>query len=166
LVGGAFERLGWILPAYIGSMLVAAALRQIDDRFGVFGIPDRAVAAVGATALQIFIVMALVALRLWELVHLAVPMLVLLTAQVLLTLALCATLAWRAMGRNYEAAVMAGGFCGFMLGITANAVASMSALEEKYGAAPRAFVVVPLVGAFLIDFSNALIITAMANLVR
>jgi len=166
LVGGAFERLGWILPAYIGSMLVAAALRQVDDRFGVFGIPDRAVAAVGATALQIFIVMALVALKLWELVHLAVPMLVLLAAQVVLTLALCATLAWRAMGRNYEAAVMAGGFCGFMLGITANAVASMAVLEEKYGAAPRAFIVVPLVGAFLIDFSNALIITVMANLVR
>ncbi|MCX6637923.1 MAG: sodium/glutamate symporter [Acidobacteria bacterium] len=166
LVGGAFERLGWILPAYIGSMLVAAALRQLDDRFGVFGIPDRAVAAVGATALQIFIVMALVALRLWELVHLAVPMLVLLAAQVVLTLGLCVILAWRAMGRSYEAAVMAGGFCGFMLGITANAVASMSVLEEKYGAAPRAFIVVPLVGAFLIDFSNALIITAMANLVR
>ena len=166
IVSTAIERAGWILPAYIGSMLVAAALRQIDDRYGVLDIPDRAVAAAGASALQIFIVMALLSLRLWELVHLAVPMMVLLAAQVVLTLAICTTLAWRAMGRNYEAAVMAGGFCGFMLGITANAVASMSVLEEKYGPAPRAFIVVPLVGAFLIDFSNALIITAMANFAR
>ncbi len=166
LVSGAIERMGWILPAYIGSMLVAAGMRFLDDHFRVFKIPDRAVTAVGMTSLQIFIVMALIALRLWELVHLAVPLVVLLSAQVVLTVAISATLAYRSVGRNYEAAVMSGGFCGFMLGITANAVASMSVLEEKYGAAPRAFIVVPLVGAFLIDFSNALIITAMANLVR
>ncbi len=166
LVSRAFERAGWILPAYIGSMLIAFALRQIEDRFGLLGIPDGAVTAVGATALQIFIVMALLALKLWELAYLAVPILALLAAELVLTLALSLTLAWWAAGRDYEAAVMAGGYCGFMLGITANAVASMSVLEEKYGAAPRAFIVVPVVGAFLIDFSNALIITAMANLAR
>lgn len=166
LVSRGFERAGWTLPAYIGSMLVAFALRQVDDRFGLLGIPDRAVQAVGAVSLQIFIVMALVALKLWELAHLAVPMLALLAGEVVLTLALSLLLAWRAAGRDYEAAVMAGGFCGFMLGITANAVASMSVLEDKYGPAPRAFLIVPLVGAFLIDFTNALIITAMANLVR
>lgn len=166
LVSAAIQRLGWILPAYIGSMLAAAALRFASERSGLLRIPDRAVAAAGAVSLQLFIVMALVALRLWELAQLAVPMLVLLAAEVILTVALSLTLAWRAAGRNYEAAVMAGGYCGFMLGITANAVASMSVLEEKYGPAPQAFLVVPVVGAFLIDFSNALLITAAANLVR
>jgi ESS family glutamate:Na+ symporter len=166
LVSGAIQRLGWILPAYIGSMLVAAALRLAAGRWGLIQIPDRAVAAAGAVSLQIFIVMALVALKLWELAHLAIPMLALLAAQVVLSVVLSLALAWRAAGRNYEAAVMAGGYCGFMLGITANAVASMSVLEEKYGPAPRAFIVVPLVGAFLIDFSNAVLITVTANLVR
>jgi ESS family glutamate:Na+ symporter len=166
LVSGAIERSGWILPAYIGAMLAAAGMRQLEDRYRLFGIPDQAVAAVGAAALQIFIVMALLALRLWELVHLAVPLLALLVAQVALTVALSLFAAFRAVGRNYEAAVMAGGFCGFMLGITANAVASMSVLEDKYGPAPRAFLVVPLVGAFLIDFSDALLIILAANLFR
>jgi ESS family glutamate:Na+ symporter len=70
------------------------------------------------------------------------------------------------MGRNYEAAVMSSGFCGFMLGITANAVASMEELVEKFGSAPQAFLVVPVVGAFLIDFTNSAVITAMANWVK
>jgi ESS family glutamate:Na+ symporter len=70
------------------------------------------------------------------------------------------------MGRDYEAAVMAGGFCGFMLGTTANAMACMDVLVRKFGPAPRAFIVVPLVGAFLIDFTNAVVITALVNLVR
>ena len=70
------------------------------------------------------------------------------------------------MGRNYEPAVISAGFCGFMLGITANAVACMEELVEKFGAAPQAFLVVPVVGAFLIDFTNSMIITTMANLTR
>ena len=110
--------------------------------------------------------MALLTLRLWELVHLAVPMLVMLAAQVVLVWLLCITLSFRLMGRDYDSAVMAGGFCGFMLGTTANALACMDVLARKYGPSPRAFIVVPLVGAFLIDFTNALIITAMINLLR
>jgi glutamate:Na+ symporter, ESS family len=73
---------------------------------------------------------------------------------------------FRVMGRDYEAAVMTGGFCGFMLGTTANAVANMEALVERYGPAPRAFLVVPMVGAFFIDFTNALIITTLVNFWR
>ena len=72
-------------------------------------------------------------------------------------------LVWRLMGRDYEAAVMASGFIGFMLGTTANAMANMKALVERYGPAPKAFLVVPMVGAFFIDFTNALIITAFLN---
>ena len=70
------------------------------------------------------------------------------------------------MGRDYDAAVMSSGFCGFMLGTTANAVANMGALVERYGPAPKAYLVVPLVGAFGIDFVNALLITAAINIFR
>jgi ESS family glutamate:Na+ symporter len=70
------------------------------------------------------------------------------------------------MGRDYDAAVMSGGFIGFMLGTTANAMAVMRALADRYGLAPRAFIVAPLVGAFLIDFTNALLITAGINLLK
>jgi ESS family glutamate:Na+ symporter len=76
---------------------------------------------------------------------------------------MCVTICYRGMGSDYEAAVSTAGFCGFMLGITANAVACMEELVEKFGPAPQAFLVVPIVGAFLIDFTNSAIITAMAN---
>src|SRR5579863_8795245 len=107
--------------------------------------------------------MALVTLRLWELAHLALPLIVMLAAQVALCWLMCITMVYWLMGRDYESAVTSSGFCGFMLGITSNAIASMEELVEQYGAAPRAFLVVPIVGAFLIDFTNSLIITAMAN---
>ena len=93
-------------------------------------------------------------------------MLAILTAQVAFCWLMCVTLCYRFMGRDYEAAVMSAGFCGFMLGITANAVACMEELVEKFGPAPQAFLVVPVVGAFLIDFTNSLLITALANAIR
>jgi ESS family glutamate:Na+ symporter len=89
-----------------------------------------------------------------------------LAVQVALCWIMCVTLVFWSMGRKYEAAVTAAGFCGFMLGITANAVACMEELVEKYGPAPQSFLIVPIVGAFLIDFTNSLIITAMANWLR
>jgi ESS family glutamate:Na+ symporter len=166
LVSAGFERLGLVLPAYVGAMIAASVLRNLDDRFRFLGISQHHVDAVGSVALYVFIVMALMALRLWELAALAVPLLVMLSMQVLLAAAMCIFMAFRVMGRDYEAAVMTSGFCGFMLGTTANALACMDVLVRKYGPAPRAFIIVPLVGAFLIDFANALIITVMANLLR
>ena len=153
------------LPAYIGAMLVAAALRNIDEATGWIGISERSLSAVGGVALALFITMALMTLKLWELVGLAVPLLVILVAQVVMMVGICLVF-FRVMGRDYEAAVMTGGFCGFMLGTTANAVANMEALVERYGPAPRAFLVVPMVGAFFIDFTNALIITTFVNFWR
>jgi len=158
------ERLGLILPAYIGSMIAASILRNLDDRFHFARIAQSEVDTLGRVALYLFIVMALLTLRLWELAHLALPMLVILLAQVALCWLMCVTMSYYVMGRDYEAAVTTAGFCGFMLGITANAIACMEELVEKYGPAPRAFLVVPVVGAFLIDFTNSLIITTMANL--
>jgi ESS family glutamate:Na+ symporter len=147
-------------------MIAAALLRNFDDVFGVIGISQRMVDDLGNVSLYLFIVMALLTLRLWELVNLALPLLVLLIAQVALVWFMCVWLSFRVMGRDYQAAVMAGGFCGFMLGTTANAMACMDVLTQKYGPAPRAYIVVPLVGAFLIDFTNALVITNTTDFVR
>jgi glutamate:Na+ symporter, ESS family len=163
LLSMAIERLGVILPAYIGAMIVGAILRNLDDRLRFARIAQTDIDTLGRIALYLFIAMALLTLRLWEIAHLALPMLVILAAQVAFCWLMCVTICYRGMGRNYEAAVTTAGFCGFMLGITANAVACMEELVEKYGPAPQAFLVVPIVGAFLIDFTNSFIITAMLN---
>jgi ESS family glutamate:Na+ symporter len=110
--------------------------------------------------------MALMTLQLWTLVNLALPLLAILALQGLLVWLVSRLALFFVMGRDYDAAVMCGGFCGFMLGTSANALANMGALTSKFGPAPRAYLVVPLVGAFLIDFANALIITTMANFLR
>lgn len=166
LVSAFLKAQGLELPGYIGAMIVAAILRNVDDRTRWFGISERRMDEIGDTALAVFIVMALLSLQLWQLVHLAVPLLVLLAAQLALVWLMCVFLSFPAMGRDYESAVMAGGFCGFMLGTTANAMACMTVLTQKHGPAPRAFLIVPLVGASLIDFTNALLITQMASGVR
>jgi ESS family glutamate:Na+ symporter len=166
VVSAGIQSRGVILPAYIGSMIVAAVIRDLDDRYRFARLVQADVDAAGRVALYLFIVMALITLRLWELAHLALPLFVMLAVQVVFCCLMCVTLAFWVMGRDYEAAVSSAGFCGFMLGITANAVACMEELVEKYGPAPQAFLIVPIVGAFLIDFTNSLIITAMANWLR
>jgi ESS family glutamate:Na+ symporter len=155
---------GVTLPAYIGAMLVAAAVRNLDDVTGLFKLNMRIIDDIGAIALALFLVMALMTLRLWELAGLAIPLLILLAAQVALVAVIATWVVPRLMGRDYDAAVMAGGFSGFMLGTSANAMANMGALVERYGPAPKAYLVVPLVGAFFIDFANALLITFFVNL--
>ncbi|MBM4161556.1 MAG: sodium/glutamate symporter [Ignavibacteria bacterium] len=153
------------LPAYIGAMLVAAIICNAAPLFKL-RIEQRAVDDLGTIALSLFLAMALMSLKLWELLDLAIPMLIILAAQVVLMAAYAYFVTFRAMGRDYDAAVMAGGHCGFGLGATPNAVANMEAITEKFGPAPRAFLVLPMVGAFFIDFTNALIITAFINLVH
>jgi ESS family glutamate:Na+ symporter len=157
---------GIALPAYIGAMLAAAVIRNTDDLTKLIGIPQQIVDDLGNVALSPFLVLALVTLRLWEIVHVALPLAVIVTLQVACVAALSVWAVFRRMGRDYEGAVIASGFCGFMLGTTANAMANMDAVVERYGPAPRAFLVVPMVGAFFIDFTNALVITAFLNLLR
>lgn len=154
------------LPGYIGAMIVAALVRNLAEATGLLRISSRTVDDLGSVALSLFLSMALMSLKLWELVHLAVPMFVILLVQVMLMGAFAAFVTYRVMGRDYDAAVMAGGHCGFGLGATPNAVANMSSIVERFGPAPRAFLVVPMVGAFFIDFSNALILTGYINLFR
>ncbi len=154
------------LPGYIGAMLVAAAFRNLDDATGLFGISQQVIDDIGTVALSLFLVMALMTLRLWEIAGVVLPLLVILAAQVLFIAALCVIAIPRLMGRDYDAAVISAGFCGFMLGTTANAMANMGALVERYGPSPKAYFVVPLVGAFAIDFTNAILITFFLNLWR
>ena len=151
------------LPAYIGAMLVAALIRNLDDASAWFQGSQRIIDDLGTVALSLFLTMALMTLRLWQLAGLAVPLAIILVAQVVLIAVIAVAVIYRVAGRDYEAAVMASGFCGFMLGTTANAMANMEAITARYGAAPKAFLVVPMVGAFFIDFTNALIITGFLN---
>jgi ESS family glutamate:Na+ symporter len=163
IVSAYIQSLGITLPAYIGAMLVASALRNLDDATGWLRIDVRAMEFAGNLALNIFLVVALMNLKLWELAGLALPLFVILVAQVIVVVLFALTVSFRVMGKDYESAVMASGFIGFVLGTTANAVANMRALVARFGAAPRAFLVVPLVGAFFIDFANAIIITFFVN---
>ena len=162
-VSAGLAAMGWRLPAYIGAMIVAAVIRNVDDAVGAIRISQRTIDDLGTVALSLFLVMALMTLRLWQLAGAVLPLLVILAAQMALVAVLCVFLVPRVMGRDYDAVVMSSGFCGFMLGTTANAVANMGALVERYGPAPKAYLVVPLVGAFGIDFVNALLITGILN---
>jgi len=165
-ISAGFTALGVTLPAYIGAMLAAAALRNLDDVTSWIRLPHRLLDDLGNAALALFIAMALMTLKLWEIANLALPLAVILLAQVALVALVSLYLVARLMGRDYDAAVMSSGFVGFMLGTTANAMANMGVLVEKYGPAPRAYLVVPMVGAFFIDFTNAIIITAFLNFYR
>lgn len=162
---------GWVqaqgitLPSYIGAMLVAALLRNLDDLTGWFGLSMRIQDTIGAITLSLFLALALMTLKLWDLAGLALPLLVMLLAQIVL-IVISVPLVFRLMGRDYEASVMGGGFVGFMLGTTANAMAVMRTLVERYGPAPRAFLVAPMVGAFFIDFANSALVTALVNLLK
>ncbi len=154
------------LPGYIGAMLVAAVFRNVFDRFQLVRLEQRTVDDIGTVALSLFLSMALMTLKLWELLDLALPMLVILSVQVVMMAAFAYFVTFRFMGRDYDAAVMAGGHCGFGLGATPNAVANMTALTDRFGAAPRAFLVLPMVGAFFIDFTNAIVITTYLNVLK
>ena len=157
---------GIVLPGYIGAMIVAALLRYVDDRTRVCRLNPRAIEALGVIALALFLVLALMDLKLWQLAGLALPMLIILAVQIVLTVIYAALVAFTLMGRDYEAAVTTSGVVGFGLGITANAVANMEALVERYAPAPRSFLIVPVVGAFFMDLTNALIITLFYNFLR
>ena len=166
-IGSGISRLisaaGVTLPEYIGAMLIAALIRNVDDRTRWFSLSHRALDLLGAVSLSLFLAMALMTLDLARLADIAGPLLVMLAVQVVLIAAVCLWPVFQLLGRDYDGAVMTGGVFGFMLGTTANAMAVMRTLVERFGPAPRAFLVAPLVGAFFLDFANALVITAFLN---
>jgi len=155
---------GLTFPVALAGMLAGVAFRNVGDLIRPGWIRPRTVETLAAVTLGFFLSMAMMSLDLVELLGVAAPMLVILSAQLLVAGLFAAFATYRVMGRDYDAAVMAAGHCGFALGATPTAVANMKALVESFGPAPRAFLVVPVVGAFLIDFLNALNITAFLNL--
>jgi ESS family glutamate:Na+ symporter len=161
-----FQRAGIVFPAYMGAMIVGVTLRNVLDLSGRTWIDSRLVDLIGAVLLGVFLAMAMMGLNLAELAASAGPMLVILFAQVVFIAFFSTWVTYRLMGRDFDAAIMAGGHCGFGLGATPNAVANMDSLVRRYGAAPRAYVIVPTVGAMLIDFTNALNITWFLNILK
>lgn len=151
------------LPAYIGSMIIAAIVRNIADFTHKIQINVNALNAVADISLVMFVTMAVNSLKLHELVNLALPLIVILIAQTILVLVFFWAFIFLMFGRSYDTVMLSVGGLGFSMGATANGLAVMQALAEKYGSSPRAWLIVSLVGAFLIDLINALIITWMGT---
>lgn len=150
-------------PIYIGAMLVAAFIRNTTDMAGK-EIPMEEISTIGSFSLSLFLGLAMMGLKLWELADLAVPMVMMLVAQTVLMMVYAYFVVFNLLGKNYDAAVMTSGFCGFGMGATPNAMANMQAITQKYGPAPTAYFVVPLVGSLFIDFMNTIVITSFLNL--
>jgi ESS family glutamate:Na+ symporter len=163
-LGGVMKSADLTLPGYVGAMLMGALIRNIDDQTKWLQIPHELTERIGVVCLSLFLSVALMNLKLWELTSIAAPLLVNLIIQLIAVAVFCWYVVFRVMGRDYDAAVMSGGFTGFMLGTTANAMAVMHSVVQRYGPSPRAFLVAPIVGAFFIDFTNALLITGLLNL--
>lgn len=157
------KNLGIVLPVYIGPMIVAAIIRNVADEYKI-EIPLNAINVVGNIALQLFLAMALMSMRLWELAALAVPLVVILLIQKLVMALYAYFVTFRIMGKDYDAAVMAVGHCGFGMGATPNAMANMESFTAANGHSPTAFFALPLVGSLFIDFVNASIITVFINM--
>lgn len=153
---------GVTLPGYIGAMLVAACMRNVNDARGK-KFPGEEIDTVGGLSLNLFLAMAMMSLKLWQLVDLALPLIVALAGQLVLMYLFSYYVVFNVMGKNYNAAVQTAGFIGFAMGATSNAMANMQAITKQYGPAREAYFVIPMVGGLFIDFVNAAIITGFLN---
>ena len=151
--GTAFE-----LPTFVCVLFVGVVLRNGLSALGWHQVFEREVSLLGNVSLSLFLANALMSLKLWDLAALALPIVILLAAQALLMALFAIFVTFRVMGRNYDAAVLAAGHCGFGLGATPTAIANMQAVTQRFGPSPIAFLVVPMVGAFFIDITNAVVI--------
>ena len=164
IVSEFIEASGLAFPSYIGAMLVAAVIRNAYD-FRKKEIVEKEIETLGGLSLSFFLTMALMGLRLWELFDLALPLIIMLCAQVLLVGLFAYFITYRVMGKNYEATIFASAVCGFGMGATPNAIANMDELTNKYGFVHTPYFVVPIVGCLFIDFVNSAIITIFINIV-
>jgi ESS family glutamate:Na+ symporter len=160
------QKTGASFPPQVGAMLFGVIVRNAFDLTGRRWIRTETVDVLASVLLGFFLTVAMMSLNLIELAHAAAPMLLIIGAQVMGMALFSTWVTYVVMGRDYDAAVMAAGHCGFGLGATPNAVANMKSLVDRFGPAPRAFLVVPVVGAILIDFTNPLVITFFLNLVK
>lgn len=164
IVSKLIEASGLTFPSYIGAMLVASIIRNIYDFRGK-EIVEKEIETLGGLSLSFFLTMALMGLKLWQLFDLALPLVIMLVAQVILAGLFAYIVTYRVMGKNYEAAVFASAICGFGMGATPNAIANMDELTNKYGFVPTPYFVVPIVGCLFIDFINSAIITIFINFI-
>lgn len=153
---------GFVLPGYVGAMFVAVIVRNIVDKFKPQAIDMKSINLISDVTLGIFLSMALMSIKLWEVADLALPILVIVLVQVVFIVLFGIFILFRLLGKNYDAAVMVAGFTGHGLGATPNAMANMAAVTERFGPSRKAYLIVPIVGAFLIDvFAMPIIITTL-----
>ena len=155
------------LPYYLGPMFVASIIRNITDAVDSFvNSPMQEIKIVENISLNIFLSMALMSLRLWELINLAIPIAILLIVQTIITALYTRYITFYVMGANYDAAVIVAGHCGFGMGATPNGITNMETICDKYKYSKLAFFTVPIVGALFIDFFNVAIITGFISYIK
>ncbi len=155
---------GMTFPIYIGAMIAAALFRNIGEYSGKFTIYMGEINDIGGICLSLFLGIAMITLKLWQLAALALPLMILLAVQVLLMFVFARFVIFNIMGRDYDAAVLAAGTCGFGMGATPNAMANMQAICDRYAPSVKAYLLIPLVGSLFADFLNSLTITFFINL--
>ena len=162
----ALTKTGMTFPIYIGAMIAAALMRNIAEYSSNenFVIHMGEINDLGGIALSLFLGMAMITLKLWQLAALALPLVILLLAQALVIILYTYFVVFNVMGRDYDAAVLVAGTCGFGMGATPNAMANMQALCDKYVPSVKAYLIIPLIGSLFADFLNSLIITLFINL--
>lgn len=154
-----------ILPAYVTSMFIAGIYRNtIGKKEGAFKVSESSANLLGEIGLNVFLAMALSTLKLWQLAAVAGPMLIILIVQTVVMALFTIFVTYNIMGRDFDAAVLAAGMCGFGMGATPNGVANMQSVTDKYGPSQKAFFILPVVGAFLIDLTNTFAITVFASI--
>lgn len=158
-------RTGMTFPIYIGAMIAAALFRNIGEYTGKFTIHMGEINDLGGISLSLFLGIAMITLKLWQLADLALPLFILLAAQVFLIAVFTYFIEFNIMGRDYDAAVLVAGTCGFGMGATPNAMANMQAICEKYTTSVKAYLLIPLVGSLFADFINSLVITFFINFI-
>ena len=166
IISWLLSKTGMTFPVYIGAMIIAAIMRNVGEATGKITIHMGEINDIGGICLSIFLGIAMITLKLWQLADLALPMLILLAGQLLLMFIIARFVVFNVMGRDYDAAVLAAGTCGFGMGATPNAMANMQAVSDKYVPSVKAYILVPIVGSMFADFLNSLIITLFINIVK
>ena len=156
---------GMTFPVYIGAMIVAAIMRNVGERSNKFTIHMGEINDLGGICLSLFLGLAMITLKLWQLADLAAPLMILLAVQLVIMIVFTRFVVYNVMGRNYDAAVLAAGTCGFGMGATPNAMANMQALCDKYVPSVKAYLIIPIVGSLFADFVNSLVLTGFINVI-
>ena len=165
IISELLTKTGLTFPIYIGAMIVAAIVRNVGEYSGKFDIYMGEINNLGGICLSLFLGIAMITLKLWQLAELALPLMILLGAQLLLIFLYTYFVVFRVMGKDYDAAVLAAGTCGCGMGATPNAMANMQVLCDRYAPSVKAYLLVPLIGSLFADFINSLVITLFINII-